>query len=171
MILDQLETERSNPDTWNIDRLSTHDLLAVMQREDEKVAGAVKQALPEIAMAVDEIAQSLRDGRASVLCRGGNQRPFGCAGCGGMPANLWYFAGSCTGVDCRRQGEPCSRLSKARRTTTPRELPTCEAVAWLESDVVVGLAASGRTPYVIGALRHGRITRLLYGCRNLLQRC
>ena len=55
MKLDQLETEFRNPDTFQLDLLSTQDLVAVIQREDEKVATSVRRALPEIAAAVDRI--------------------------------------------------------------------------------------------------------------------
>ena len=62
MNLDRLETERRNPDTQNLDMLSAYDLVSVIQREDAKVAAAVRQALPSIAAAVDVIVESLRSG-------------------------------------------------------------------------------------------------------------
>ena len=58
MNLDRLETERRNPDTQNLDMLSAYDLVSVIQREDAKVAAAVRQALPSIAAAVDVIVES-----------------------------------------------------------------------------------------------------------------
>jgi N-acetylmuramic acid 6-phosphate etherase len=62
MNLERLETERRNPDTQNLDMLSAYDLVSVIQREDAKVAAAVRQALPAIAAAVDVIVESLRSG-------------------------------------------------------------------------------------------------------------
>ncbi len=63
MNLERLLTEKRNPDTKNIDMLSTLEIVAAIQREDEKVAAAVKMTLPDVAAAVELIVDALKRGK------------------------------------------------------------------------------------------------------------
>ena len=161
MTFDLLETEKNNPDTWNIDQLPTDQMLAVMQREDEKVAGAVKQALPEIAAAVDMITDSMRSGGRLFYVGAGTSGRLGvldaaeCPPTFGTPPEL---------VQALLAGgrEAMFQAVEGAEDDAERGAADLRKVNLKSNDVVVGLAASGRTPYVVGALRYAKS----YGCRT-----
>jgi N-acetylmuramic acid 6-phosphate etherase len=144
-------TESRNPSTTEIDGLATLEILRLMNAEDATVPGAVAQALPHIAQAVELIVERLRaggrlfyvgagtSGRLAVLDAAECVPTFSTAPeqvqaiiAGGAPAMLHSIEGA---EDDYEQG----RADLLARALTPQ-------------DVVVGIAASGRTPYVLGAL-------------------
>ena len=84
-------------------RKSTLEILRALNREDARVAPAVRRVLPQIARAVDAIVASFRRRRPPYLRRRRNQRPAGGARCGGMPADVWHAATDGAGDDRRRR--------------------------------------------------------------------
>lgn len=153
MDFDSLDTEKRNPSTMDIDKLSTPDLLALIQREDEKVAVAVKLALPQIAAAVDGIVAALRAGGRLIYVGAGTSGRLGVLDAAECPPTF--------GTDPRQ----VQALLAGGRDAMFQAVEGAEDDAGLgadnlrdmglvAADVVVGLAASGRTPYVVGALRY-----------------
>ena len=150
-----LHTEQRNPDTVGIADLSTLDMMKKINNEDKKVAYAVEQALPAVAAAVDLIAARLAQGGRMLYVGAGTSGRLGymdAAECGptyGMP----YETVSCVMAGGR------DAVFQAQESVEDR--PDC-AVADLQArnltakDVVVAAAASGRTPYCIGALDYAR---------------
>ena len=153
MSFDRLETERSNPDTWNIDRLSTHDLLAVMQREDAKVAGAIKEALPEITVAVDAIVQALRAGGRLYYVGAGTSGRLGVLDAAECPPTFGTSPDLVQALIAGGRGAVFQAVEGAEDDYA-QGMADLRSRGLADGDVVVGLAASGRTPYVVGALRH-----------------
>jgi len=148
-------TEHRNPASRKLDRLSTRAILRLMNREDRKVAAAVGREIPEIARAVDAIVRSIRkggrllyvgagtSGRLAVLDAAECPPTFGVSGnlvqaliAGGKRAVTGAVEGA---EDSARDGARDLRLKRLAR-----------------KDVVVGIAASGTTPYVLGALELAR---------------
>ncbi len=84
----KLGTEQRNPATQNLDTRSALEIARLINAEDAKVAVAVKKALPQIARAIDAIADAFCEGRAADLCRDRNQRTHRRARCGRMSAHL-----------------------------------------------------------------------------------
>lgn len=148
-------TERQNPRSRNIDQKSTREILQVINREDAQIARIVAQEIPKIARAADGIAARMRKGGRLFYVGAGTSGRLGvldaseCPPTFGVPRTLvqGIIAGgkralteSVEGAeDHREQG---AHDLRARRLTA--------------RDAVVGLAASGSTPYVLGALKYAR---------------
>ena len=153
MNLDRLETERRNPDTQNLDMLSAYDLVSVIQREDAKVAAAVRQALPSIAAAVDVIVESLRsDGRLFYIGAGTSGR-LGVLDAAECPPTFNTSPDTVQALIAGGEGAMFRAVEGAEdnEELAAQDLNRRNLSA---GDVVVGLAASGRTPYVLCGLRY-----------------
>lgn len=153
MNLDRLETERRNPETYNLDMLPTYDLVNVIQREDAKVAAAVRQALPEIAASVDLIVDSLRSGGRLFYIGAGTSGRLGVLDAAECPPTFNTSPDTVQALIAGGEGAMFRAVEGAEddpdlaaRDLRDRNLSL--------GDVVVGLAASGRTPYVSGGLRY-----------------
>jgi N-acetylmuramic acid 6-phosphate etherase len=148
-------TETPNPRTANIDQLPTLDILQVMNDEDASVAVAVRRVLPAVARAVDTIADHLRAGERLLYVGAGTSGRLGVLDAGEC---IPTFSTDPTTVQGILAGG-------AQALTEPVEgaeddydagYRTLIELGVGEHDVVVGIAASGRTPYVIGALQAAR---------------
>jgi N-acetylmuramic acid 6-phosphate etherase len=148
-------TEQRNPRSMGIDRRSTLEILQIMNEEDAAVTQAVKQALPAIAEAVEVITQRLRGGGRLFYVGAGTSGRLGildaaeCVPTFSVPSEL--VQGVIAG------GEQAIVLSVEGAEDRP-ELGSSDLKArgLTALDVVVGIAASGRTPYVVGALFYAR---------------
>lgn len=154
--LDELSTERINPRTADLDRLSTLEVLTRLNNEDQLVAPAVRRALPEIARAVDLASERWRRGGRVVL--------FG-AGTSGRLATLDAaelrptFGVAADRYAARLAGGP-QALVKAVEGAEDDTAAGSEAASDLVAhDVGFGIAASGSTPWVVAALRRARSNR------------
>ncbi len=151
----RLSTEKPNPATASIDKMSTLDMLAAINEEDAGVALAVRSALPEIARAVDTVAQSLRGGGRLFYVGAGTSGRLGILDAvecvptfGASPEQVQgLLAGGQEAVFRAVEGAEDSE-DMGRHDLRQRGL--------CRDDVVCGIAASGRTPYVIGALRYAK---------------
>lgn len=153
--LDELETEQPNPRSADLDRLSPEEVVRVIHREDATVAEAVREALPAVARAAELVAERLsRGGRVFYVGAGTSGRV------GWLDAVEWAPT---FGVDpgCVRvvvAGGVGSGVEASSELEDDPELGAADLLSHTPSpgDVVVGIAASGRTPYVLGALRAAR---------------
>jgi N-acetylmuramic acid 6-phosphate etherase len=153
--LGTLATEARNPASARLDELSTLEMLGVMNDEDAKVAAAVRAELPAIARAVDAVAERFgQDGRLFYIGAGTSGRlgvldASECPPTFSVPADLVH--GLIAG------GDRALRLSSEHSEDSPEEgARDLEAAGFVQRDVLVGIAASGRTPYVLGALEHAK---------------
>ena len=121
----------------------------------------MRRELPQIARAVDAIVKSLRARRKAVLRGRRNQRAAGGAGRGGMSADIRNIAKAGAGVDCRR-GEALRGAVEGAEDSASNGARELAKAGVKRGDVVVGIAASGTTPYVLGAIewanRRGCVT-------------
>ena len=150
-----LETERRNPRTMNLDTLASADLVSALHAENYSVADAVGRALPQIAEAVDIISTRLASGGRLFYIGAGTSGRLGvldaseCPPTFGVPSEMvqGLIAGGTSALTTSIEGAEDSpeRGAEDLRTAGIRA-----------GDVVVGIAASGRTPYVIGALGAAR---------------
>lgn len=144
-------TESRNPRSTNIDSFATSELLAVMNEEDARVAQVIRNALPDITLAVDLIADRIQSGGRLIYIGAGTSGRLGvldaveCVPTFGTPPELviGIIAGGPTALMNAVEG------AEDRAEEGKRDL---QAVSLSEHDVVVGIAASGRTPYVLGAV-------------------
>ena len=148
-------TEQANPNSRHIDKLSTIDMLALINREDAQVAVAVEKAIPQIADAVDMIAAALQNGGRLFYVGAGTSGRLGvldaveCVPTFSAPSELvqGIVAGGNAALTQAVEGAEDHR-AQAKRDLMARDVR--------RRDVVCGIAASGRTPYVIGALEYAK---------------
>ncbi|MBQ7497806.1 MAG: N-acetylmuramic acid 6-phosphate etherase [Selenomonas sp.] len=153
--LDKLTTEQRNPATEHIDELSTLDMVTLINAEDKKVAEAVGKILPEIAQAVDLIAERLQKGGRLFYMGAGTSGRLGILDAVECPPTYGtdyemvqgLIAGGATAIFRAKEGaEDDPQLGRA----------DLEEAGFTAKDVLVGIAASGRTPYVKGGLIYAR---------------
>jgi N-acetylmuramic acid 6-phosphate etherase len=154
-LLEKLLTEQRNPRSERIDTLPTEEMLRVINEEDQKVAIAVAAAVPQIAKAVNAIANALRAGGRLFYIGAGTSGRLGvldaseCAPTYSVPYDL--VQGIIAG------GEPAlSRATEASEDDAASGASDLMGRGFGVKDVLAGIAASGRTPYVIGAVRQAR---------------
>jgi N-acetylmuramic acid 6-phosphate etherase len=150
-----LSTEGRNPASEHIDQLSTLEMLRVINDEDARVAAAVAAELPHIANAVDAITQRFEQGGRLFYIGAGTSGRLGvldaseCPPTFSVPASL--FQGIIAG------GDSALRNSSEASEDSPEEgAADLVSRAFTGQDALIGIAASGRTPYVLGALAHAR---------------
>ena len=153
--LQKISTERRNPLSAHIDELPTLEMVKIVNGEDQKVALAVEKILPEIARAVDIITDRLaRGGRLFYLGAGTSGR-LGILDASECPPTYGVEPELVQGVIAG--GIPA--IFKAQEGAEDNPELAKEDLAergFGKGDVLVGIAASGRTPYVIGGLQYAR---------------
>lgn len=155
MNFEELVTERRNEDTKDIDKLDTLEVLKIINTEDKKVAFFVEKALPDIAVAVDIVAECFKNGGRLFYIGAGTSGRLGivdaseCRPTFGVSNDMvqGIIAGGYealyTPVEDSEDNEEQGRRDIINKGCN-------------ELDVVMGIAASGRTPYVLGALKASR---------------
>jgi N-acetylmuramic acid 6-phosphate etherase len=154
-MLEKLLTEQSNPESAAIDTLPTERMLEVINREDRKVADAVAREIPAIARAVDAIVAAMEQGSRLFYIGAGTSGRLGVLDAAECPPTFSVPPELVQGIIAGG----AAALSRATETTEDdpaigaRDLTACGFTA---RDVLVGIAASGRTPYVLGAVAEAR---------------
>jgi len=154
-MLEDLGTERINPVSTEIDLLPTSEVLAIMNAEDQKVAPAVQREIPRIARAVDAIVQAFRNGGRLFYIGAGTSGRLGVLDASECPPTFDAPPEMVQGIIAG--GE--AALSRATEATEDRPEAGAEDLrrhGFSSQDVLVGLSASGRTPYVLGAVRYAK---------------
>ncbi|MDO6500913.1 N-acetylmuramic acid 6-phosphate etherase [Photobacterium sanguinicancri] len=153
--LTRMVTESRNPASQDIDTLSTLDMLAVINNEDKKVAIAVEQALPEIAQVVDAIAAAFQQGGRLIYTGAGTSGRLGILDASECPPTFGTKAEQVVGLIA---GGHTAILRAVENAEDNQELGKCDLTAlnFTDKDVLVGIAASGRTPYVLGAMTYAK---------------
>jgi N-acetylmuramic acid 6-phosphate etherase len=153
MNLATLATEARNPLTEHIDELSTLDMLRLISDEDRKAAAAVVAVLPEVAKAIDEIANRINDGGRVFYIGAGTSGRLGVLDASEIPPTFsvppTLFQGLIAGGDSALRNS-----SEASEDSPEQGAADLAAAGFTGQDALVGIAASGRTPYVLGALQH-----------------
>lgn len=162
MNLNNLNTEQSNPHSLHIDEMSTIDILTTINNEDQKVALAVRDVLPQISKAVDCIYQQMSQGGRLIYIGAGTSGRLGVLDASECPPTY--------GVDPTLVQGLIAGGNKALTTAIEgaedsQELAVedLKNIHLTDKDVVCGIAASGRTPYVIGGLEYARTL----GCQTV----
>jgi N-acetylmuramic acid 6-phosphate etherase len=153
--LDAPATEQRNPRTADLDAMSTDALLSAMNDEDRTVADAVRAQLPRIAAVVDATAARLRAGGRLVYCGAGTSGRLGVLDAAECGPTFAAAPGQVTAVIAG--GAPAlQRAVEGAEDDAAQGAADLQQLGLCSRDAVVGLTASGRTPYVLGALRHAR---------------
>jgi len=150
-MIGNLTTERRNVRSENIDSMTAEEFCRVMNEEDHRVADAVKEALPGIARAIDAVAAALQSGGRLIYAGAGTSGRLGvmdaveCVPTFGVSPDLVLaiMAGG---------GGAFTKVAEGAEDSRDLAVEDLKNINLNEHDAVVGIAASGRTPYVIAAL-------------------
>lgn len=153
--LSALDTEKRNPQTMEIDTLSTFDMVSIINSEDHLCAQAVKEVLPHIAKAVDVIYEKLRLGGRLFYCGAGTSGRLGVLDASECPPTFGVSSNMVIGLIAGGKNALFEAVEGAE-DNFPRGEEDLKAHTFSENDVLVGIAASGRTPYVIGAMEYAK---------------
>lgn len=153
--LGSLSTEQRNPATATIDAVDTVTMLEIINDQDALVAGAVRAEIPQIAAAIDAIAARMRDGGRLVTIGAGTSGRLGVLDASECPPTFntppELVVGLIAGGD-RALRHPIEAVEDR-----PEEgAATLDGIGLTARDSVIGIAASGRTPYVLGAIARAK---------------
>ena len=153
--LKKIATEQRNPDTMHIDTLSTLDMVRLINREDHKVAEAVGLVTDKIAQAVDLIADRLSKGGRLIYCGAGTSGRLGVLDAVECPPT---YSTDPDMVQCLMAGGYGAIFKAVEGAEDSKELGVrdMQNIAFAAGDVLVGIAASGRTPYVLGCMEYAK---------------
>lgn len=152
---DQIRTEDRNQYTANIDTLTTLEMVRLINSEDKKVAVAVESELPGIAAAVDIIAAQLREGGRLVYIGCGTSGRLGVLDAVECPPTYSTDPGQVIGLIAGGNSAMFCAVEGAEDNAALGE-QDLKNIGFCGRDVLVGIAASGRTPYVVGAMEYAR---------------
>lgn len=164
--LSKLTTESRNDATMDLDRMTPLQLAAAMNAEDAKVAAAVAEVLPQIAVAIEWCTAALREEGRIIYLGAGTSGRLGVLDAVECPPTFGVEPGRVVGLIAGGPSAFVKAVEGAEDSPTLCE-EDLKALGLAEKDVVVGLAASGRTPYVIHGLRFARA----FGCRTIAVAC
>ncbi|MCW8375619.1 N-acetylmuramic acid 6-phosphate etherase [Streptomyces justiciae] len=153
--LEGLTTEAFRPELADIDRLPTLDIARLMNGEDVTVPAAVAERLPEIAAAIDAVAARMAQGGRLVYAGAGTAGRLGVLDASECPPTFNTDPAQVVGLIA---GGPEAMVTSVEGAEDSKELARADldALKLTPLDTVVGVSASGRTPYAIGAVEHAR---------------
>lgn len=155
MELNEIKTEQRNSRTTHIDTLSTLDMVRLINEEDQKVADAVGAEAEHIAAAVDVIAEQLRQGGRLIYSGCGTSGRLGILDAVECPPTYSTDPDQVVGLIAGGH-EAIFRAMEGAEDNEAQGRADLEALNFTSRDVLVGIAASGRTPYVLGAMRYAK---------------
>lgn len=155
MTLEELITEGRNPNTMDIDRLSTVDMLKKINEEDKKVPLAVEKVIPSIAEAIDRIVPRMKKGGRLIYVGAGTSGRIGILDASECPPTFGVDPGLVVGIIAGGDSAIRNAIESAEDDVEGGRQDLVN-INLTERDSVVGISASGRTPYVIGALRYAK---------------
>ena len=159
--IDNLGTEKRNPKTENLDSLSTLEILQIMNEEDQNVLNTIKQALPNIDKLVQECIKAYNNGGRIIYVGAGTSGRLGLMDAVEVVPtyNSDRFVGLIAG------GEHAF-VKAVEGAEDSKELCVndLKALNFSNKDILIGIAASGRTPYVIGGIEYAKQIGAVTGC-------
>ncbi len=153
--LSKLTTEMRNPNTMNLDQMTPLEFVTIMNEEDGKVIEAVKKVLPEIATVITWTTDALRNGGRIIYMGAGTSGRLGVLDAVECPPTFGVTPDVVVGLIAGGEKAFVKAVEGAEDSET-LGTEDLKKLGLNENDVVIGIAASGRTPYVIHALRYAR---------------
>lgn len=152
---EDIKTEERNENTKNIDALETADMLKLINSEDKKVAEAVEKEIPQIAKAVDIISEHFKKGGRLIYCGAGTSGRLGILDAVECPPTFSTEPEQVVGLIAGGYPAIFKAVEGAEDSPELGEKDLKE-LNFTGNDVLVGIAASGRTPYVIGCMKYAK---------------
>ena len=151
----ELTTEKINPATAHIDECSTLEMVKLINDEDKKVAAAVEKVLPEVALAVDAIAESFSRGGRLFYIGAGTSGRLGVLDASECPPTFGVSPDMVQGLIAGGKNALVTAVEGAEDDLNLAEKNLSEK-NFCAADVLVGITASGRTPYVLGGVKFAK---------------
>lgn len=153
--LTKLTTEQRNPETMNLDQMTPVEIVETMNREDQKVIEAVNKVLPEVAKVIEWTTEALRTGGRIIYMGAGTSGRLGVLDAVECPPTFGVSPDLVIGLMAGGEKAFVKAVEGAEDSET-LGTEDLKNIGLHAKDVVIGIAASGRTPYVIHALRYAR---------------
>ena len=153
--LSTLITEQRNPNSMHVDSLSALEIVQLMNEEDKQVPLAIEKCLPQIAQAVECIVAAFQQGGRLVYIGAGTSGRLGVLDASECPPTFGVSPEMVKGIIAG--GERALRHPiEGAEDSKSQAVVDLQTILFSSQDVLVGIAASGRTPYVIGALEYAK---------------
>lgn len=153
--LSTLITEQRNPNSMHVDSLSALEIVQLMNDEDKQVPLAIEKCLPQIAQAVERIVAAFQQGGRLVYIGAGTSGRLGVLDASECPPTFGVSPEMVKGIIAG--GERALRHPiEGAEDSKSQAVVDLQTIQFSSKDVLVGIAASGRTPYVIGALEYAK---------------
>lgn len=159
----RLRTEMENPASRDLDARPIEEVIRIINSEDSRVSGAVAEAIPYIARVIRMCAESLRAGGRVIYMGAGTSGRLGILDAAETWPTFSVPVGTFVGLIAGGP-EAVFRAKEFSEDRTDEAVSQLRAISLSARDTVIGLSASGRTPYVHAGLKHARAT----GCRTAL---
>lgn len=155
--MEKLTTESTNESTLNIDRLESLEIVTLINNEDKKVAEAIEKVLPQIAEAVDAIVDRFKKGGRIIYCGAGSSGRMGTLDA--VELTPTYSVSPDRAFGLLAGGEEAMYTAvEGAEDSEELSVEDLKRVKLTADDCVIGIAASGRTPYTMAALEFGKQT-------------
>ena len=164
----QITTESRNQNTMDIDRLSTIEILKKINTEDKKVPLAVEKALPQIKLLVDRIVEAFENKGRLIYIGAGTSGRIGVLDASECPPTFGVDQNMVIGLIAGGKQALVKAVEKAE-DSKELSVEDLKNINLSKQDVVVGIAASGRTPYVIGGIEYAKMLGLVVAVLQLLK--
>ncbi|OOF82583.1 N-acetylmuramic acid 6-phosphate etherase [Rodentibacter caecimuris] len=153
--LSTLITEQRNPRSMNIDQLSALEIVTLMNQEDRQIPLAIERVLPQIAQAVEAIVKAFQQGGRLIYIGAGTSGRLGVLDASECPPTFGVSGEMVKGIIAGGELAIRHPVEGAEDSQTAA-IDDLRTIKFSANDVLVGIAASGRTPYVLGALHYAK---------------
>lgn len=155
MNFSELTTEKRNPASANIDKCSTLEMLKIINDEDKKIAYAVEKVLPNVAKAVELIAEKLSNGGRLFYIGAGTSGRLGVLDASECPPTFGTNPEKIQGI-IAGGNRALTNAVEGAEDDREKVISDLNEKNFSSADVLVGIAASGRTPYVLGGIEYAK---------------
>ncbi|MEK3857091.1 N-acetylmuramic acid 6-phosphate etherase [Cytobacillus sp. FSL H8-0458] len=154
MNITKLNTEQRNPKTMEIDLMTTEEIITIINQEDTIVPNAIAREIPHIVKVVDEITESFKKGGRLIYVGAGTSGRLGIIDASECPPTYGTDPEMVVGIIAGGK-EAMTEAVEGAEDDREQGRKDVADIQLSDKDVLVGIAASGRTPYTIGALQYG----------------
>ena len=153
--LTKMSTEQINPKTIELDKMSIREALSVMNEEDHKVPAAIKEAIPQIEKAIEAVIEAFNNGGRLIYIGAGTSGRLGVLDAVECPPTFGTDPSQVVALIAGGDKAFLKAVEGAEDSTSLAETDL-ENIQLSEKDVVIGITASGRTPYVIHGIKFAK---------------
>ncbi len=158
-----ISTEKRNPNTMDIDRVSTYEILQKINNEDKTVPLSVEKAIPQISLLVDAIVDAFKSGGRLIYMGAGTSGRLGVLDASECPPTYGVSPNMVIGLIAGGKNALVNAVEGAE-DSLDFAVEDLKNININKEDIVVGIAASGRTPYVLSGIKYAKSIGCITGC-------